>query len=213
MRYLLLILLASLAAAQNAPDPDPEPPISSEQIEQEQLQQLLSIRRVFVDRLSGGETAGPIRDMIMAALQQSRLFIVTEDEEKADAYLRGSAEDLVFTETRASREGLNIRGGGRLRPSDRSNADSVAGTFGAGETEDHYLRERKHEATASLRLVGRNGDVLWSTTQESLGAKYKGSSADVAEKVTKELAAVFGKAKKVVSSQSSVISSEQAGRK
>src|SRR5712692_4345231 len=107
MRYLLLILLASLAAAQDAPAPDPEPPLSSEQIEQEHLRQLLALRRVFVDKLSGGESAGPIRDMIIAALQQSRLFIVTEDEEKADGYLRGSAEDLVFTEVRASREGLN----------------------------------------------------------------------------------------------------------
>lgn len=198
MRYLLLILLASRALAQELSGPDPQPLLSKEQLEQEQLRQLLSIKRVYVDRLSGGETAGPIRDMIIAALQQSRLFLVTEDEEKADAYLRGSAEDLVFTETRASREGLNIRGGGRYRSSDRSSADSAGVTFGAGETEDHYLRERKHEAVASLRLVSHNGDVLWSTTQESLGAKYKGSSADVAEKVTKELAGAFARAKKAV---------------
>ncbi len=196
MRYLLLFLVALLARAQDVPTPEPEPLLSAEQIEQQHLRQLLSLRRVFVDRLSGGETAGPIRDMIIAALQQSRLFIVTEDEEKADAYLRGSAEDQTFTEVRASREGLNLRAGGRLRSSDRSNADSVSGAFGAGESEDHYLRERKHEAVASLRLVARNGDVLWSTTQESLGAKYRGSSADVAEKVTKELAAAFAKAKK-----------------
>ena len=33
-------------------------------------------------------------------------------------------------------------------------------------------RARKHEAAAALRLVARDGDVLWSTTQESLGATF-----------------------------------------
>lgn len=31
------------------------------------------------------------------------------------------------------------------------------------------------------------GDVVWSTTQESRGGKYKGAEADAAEKVAKEL--------------------------
>ena len=31
------------------------------------------------------------------------------------------------------------------------------------------------------------GDVLWSTTQESKGAKYKGANADAADKVVKQL--------------------------
>jgi hypothetical protein len=39
----------------------------------------------------------------------------------------------------------------------------------------------------AVRLVSSDGDVLWSTTQESKGAKYKGASADVAEKVVKQL--------------------------
>lgn len=38
-----------------------------------------------------------------------------------------------------------------------------------------------------LRLVDPDGDVIWSTTQESRGAKYKGASADAAEKITKVL--------------------------
>jgi len=38
----------------------------------------------------------------------------------------------------------------------------------------------------AVRLVSSDGDVVWSTTQESQGAKYKGASADVAEKVVKQ---------------------------
>ena len=195
MRPLALFLLAWGACVQQPPEA--EPPPSADQIERQHLRQLLTLRRVYVDRLTGSETAAQIRDMIIAALQRSRLFIVTEDEERADAYLRGSAEDLIFTETRASREGINVRAAGRVHSRDRSDATTVSGTAGAGETEDHYSRERKHEALASVRLVSRDGDVLWSTTQESTGAKYKGSSADVAEKITKELAAVYARARKL----------------
>ena len=31
------------------------------------------------------------------------------------------------------------------------------------------------------------GDVIWSTTQESKGAKYKGANADSADKVVRQL--------------------------
>jgi hypothetical protein len=42
---------------------------------------------------------------------------------------------------------------------------------------------------ATVRLVNKDGDVMWSTTQESNGAKFRGASADVADKITKQLAA------------------------
>ena len=38
-----------------------------------------------------------------------------------------------------------------------------------------------------MRLVSSDGDVIWSTTQESRGAKFKGASADVADKIVKQL--------------------------
>ena len=48
-----------------------------------------------------------------------------------------------------------------------------------------------------MRLVNKEGDVIWSTTQESLGAKFRGASADVAEKITAQLKDDFEKAKKL----------------
>jgi hypothetical protein len=38
-----------------------------------------------------------------------------------------------------------------------------------------------------VRLIPADGDAIWSTTQESHGAKYKGASADFANKVIKQL--------------------------
>ena len=70
-------------------------------------------------------------------------------------------------------------------------------SVGVGENESEKISERKHEAMAAVRLVDANGDVIWSTTQESLGAKFKGSSADVADKVVKQLLADIERARRV----------------
>ena len=40
-----------------------------------------------------------------------------------------------------------------------------------------------------MRIVNKDGDVIWSTTQESTGAKFRGASADVADKITRQLVA------------------------
>lgn len=151
---------------------------------------LLEIRRVFVDRLGGGETASQIRDMIISSLQSGKLFVITEKEERADAVMRGSAEDLVFTDVYSSSESLNARASAGVGSNPDRDADdrrSRSGSLTVGEQESTRIAERKHEATASVRLVSKDGDVLWSTTQESLGAKFRGASADVAEKVLRQL--------------------------
>ena len=191
MKAWMLVGVAGLAWAQEATP-------AADEMERQQAREMLAVRRVYVDRLSGGQNSGTLRDMVIAALQRARLFIVTEDESRADAYLRGAAEDLIYSDVRAVREGLQVRGSTTARQRDRAEADAVAASVAVSEQDDRYTRERKHEAVAALRLVARNGDVLWSTTQESLGAKYKGSSADVAEKVTRELEGAFARARKVV---------------
>ena len=48
---------------------------------------------------------------------------------------------------------------------------------------------------AAVRLVDKLGDVIWSATEESLGAKFAGASVDVVDKITKKLAADYRKAK------------------
>ena len=68
--------------------------------------------------------------------------------------------------------------------------------MGVGENESEKISERKHEAMAAVRLVDANGDVIWSTTQESLGRNSRASSADVADKVVKQLLADIEKARR-----------------
>lgn len=160
-----------------------------------QLLELLKIRRLYVEKLSGGDTAIQIRDMLIGGLQNARLFIVTENPEKADCVLKGSAEDLVFTDTFSSSEGIQARtqvGSARAGGATRGGIG-----FSVGEQESTRIAERKHEAIASVRLVNKEGDVIWSTTQESLGAKFRGASADVAGKVTRQLVEDFARARRL----------------
>jgi hypothetical protein len=185
---LQLVLIGLAFATQQLPLPDA--------IEDSNLRQLLTVRRVYVDRLTGGDTAAQMRDILISSLAGARLFVITENQERADAVLRGAAEDLVFTEVHTSSEGINARanvGTGRGSSSSRG----AYGGLGLGDSESDHSTDRRHEAIAAVRLVNKEGDVIWSTTQESLGAKFRGSSADVAEKITARLKEDFEKARKL----------------
>jgi hypothetical protein len=163
--------------------------------------QIAGIKRVYIDRLTGGETAAQMRDLLISSLQGSKLFVLTENADRADAFLRGAAEDLVYTDNFQSSEGVNAHVGDSERNSNSSGSRfnggggsvsrSVARSMsaGVGENEATNIHERKHEAMATVRLVNKDGDVMWSTTQESIGAKFRGASADVADKITKQLTA------------------------
>ena len=179
MRQLLPIVLLpiSVFAADVA---GTKPPASTSS------QPLNSVQRVYVDQLTGGDPASQMRDLLISALQRSGRFLVTENPERADHFLRGAADDSVFQDQFDSSESLNARAFSS-RGSSRSKSSLGAMEVGMGQNESTHIRERKHEAMAAVRLVTREGDVIWSTTQESQGAKFRSASADVADKVVKQL--------------------------
>jgi hypothetical protein len=185
--FTIVWMLAQLAS--------PAAPVST--IERDCLRQLLTVRHVFVDRLNGGETAEQMRDMLINSLQNTRLFVVTENQEKADASLRGSAEDLVFTDQHTSSEGINAHmNAGTGRSSSRGGAGPYGGVS-VGENESMHSVERRHEASAAVRLVNKDGDVIWSATEESTGGRFRGASAEVADKITGKLADDYTRARKM----------------
>jgi hypothetical protein len=181
---LIPFLFASLLAAQALDSP------------------LAQVHRVYVDKLGDEDDSEHLRDMVIASLQNSHLFIVTEDKEKADATLKGSATADTFKETRIHSEGSHngrnasqsqtVFSGGAY--SGRAQSSASSGLNSTSNLSDH-TEERKHEASASVRLVLKNGDVVWSTTKESLGAKYRGAGADVADKISKQLVADWERAR------------------
>lgn len=160
----------------------------AQEAEADLMRELLLVRRIYVDTLTG-QNAEQIRDLIIASLQASRVFLVTENRERADAVLKGTAQDIVFQETHQSSEGINVRMSTGTSTVNGTRLPSSGIT--AGDRETLRTSERKHEALATLRLLNKEGDVIWSTTQESRGAKFKGAAADVADLVAKKLADDF----------------------
>lgn len=188
MRKLLVLACCGISAW--ALDPIPPP-----SVEEAGLRQLLGIRRVYVDRLTGGETAAQMREILISSLEGTKLFILTENQERADAVLHGGAEDLVFTEVHTSSDSVNAHA--NLGTGSGYHQRGSTGGLGIGDNESEHSSERRHEAIAAVRLVNKDGDVIWSTTQESLGAKFRGSSADVAEKITAKLKEDFERARRL----------------
>lgn len=160
-------------------------------------QDLPSIKRVYVDRLVGNESADQIRELIVASLHKSKLFVVTEDAERADAILKGAADEQIFIDQFQSSDGANMRTliGAGTRSTGITGLAARSLSMTAGDNEVVNIRERKHEALATVRLVSRAGDVIWSTTQESQGGKLRGAAADVVEKVTRRLVEDMAQAK------------------
>ncbi len=158
---------------------------------------LPDVKRIYVAALVGTE-AETLRELIIASLDSTRLFILTDNADRADAILKGAADDHVFTDTHDMEEGISTRqsGGKSASGTTTSRTGAAYGGISISDNEAHHSRERKHEAYASVRLCSTNGDVLWSTTQESQGAKFKGASADVASKVARQLTFDMEKARR-----------------
>ena len=92
-------------------------------LEQQSLK-LLAVNTVYVDPLNGKSGAQQIRDMLIGSLHRAGLFVITEHQEQADAFLRGSAEDLIYSDYYRSYEGLRVRGSASSSERDSGESES-----------------------------------------------------------------------------------------
>ena len=168
-------------------------PVAALAVEERPVETALAdVHRVYVEQLGGGKTSDQFRDMLIASMQSTGLFVLTENPERADATLKGSGDDLIYTEQRGSSDSLGLHANAGGSSSSRAQSEGVSSSASAGvgvsDSESSHSEERRHEATGSVRPVGKNGDVIWSTTQESAGGKFRSAMADVADKIVRQLA-------------------------
>lgn len=160
---------------------------------------LLTITRIYVDDFGSDPTAKQIQAMVINSLSESKRFIITENKEKADAVLKGTALE------KTSQEFHSLSDKALAASAHGSHSGEVSGTFvngtgtvsgsssgyhaasAVGADDSTASTETINDARVAVRLVASDGDVIWTSTQESHGAKYKGASADVADKVVKQL--------------------------
>jgi len=137
--------------------------------------------------------------MVINSLTESKRFIVTENKDKADAVLKGTGLEKTNEEFHASSEGtaVSTAGGsenGSIEGSMSNGTGTLSGSHhggffakGAGISDSQASTDVVNDARLAVRLVSSDGDVIWATTKESKGAKYKGASADVADQIVKQL--------------------------
>jgi len=160
---------------------------------------LLATTRIYIDDFGSDPAAKQIQAMVVNSLSESKRFIITENKEKADAVLKGTALEKTSQEfhslsdkasAASSHGGHSGQVSGTVINGTGSISESSSGYHAASAVaadDSTASTETINDARVAVRLVAADGDVIWTSTQESRGAKYKGASADVADKVVKQL--------------------------
>jgi curli biogenesis system outer membrane secretion channel CsgG len=152
-----------------------------------------------VDSFGDDPISKEMQSMIVSALVASKRFTVTENRNRADAVLKGVALEKTSQEVHAYGDSTAVGGAagsqhGDLNGSVVNGTGSISGGSSGGFVAHHARisdssvnTETIDRARVAIRLVNTDGDVIWTTTQESKGAKYKGASADAADMCVKQL--------------------------
>jgi hypothetical protein len=163
--------------------------------------ELVKVKRIYIASFGDDPQAKQIEAMVAAALAESKRFIVTENKDKADAILQGAGNEKTSQELHSYTDKTAAGGfAGASSVSYGSGSGAIAGHSAAIE-DSGTSTETVDRASVAVRLVDRDGDVIWSTKQDSHGAKYKSATADVADKIVKQLTWAVERAERAVSAQ------------
>lgn len=193
LAYILLLGMLSQAPPQSTRETAASAPGPTTQVEPKAAvdtdapNALLKVKRIYVDSFGDDAISKELQSMIITALVNSKRFKVTENKERADAILKGVALEKTSQELHAYGEGTSVgaASGGGHADTTSAHAGFIAKHMGISDSSVHT--ETINEARVAIRLVSPDGDVIWTSTQESKGAKYKSSSADVADQCVKDL--------------------------
>lgn len=151
---------------------------------------LAAVKRIYVEPLGKGAEAQAIQAMVISALVQSKRFAVTENRDRADAVLQGSAVERTSREVHAY--GSSTAAGALSGAASVATGRAAVVGKAAGIGDSSLDTETDAHASVSVRLVAKDGDILWSTTQESDGGKYEGAGASAADACVKQLLQAAG---------------------
>lgn len=171
------------AVPQNTSQPQPQAVAQQAATPPDPAARLVTVKRIYVDSFGDDPIARQVQAMVINSLAESKRFVVTENKDKSDAALKGTAIEKTSQEQHAYSEGTAVAGVG----GSASGGTAAVSGHSAAIKDSSFSTETINDARVSVRLVGQDGDVIWTSTQESKGAKYKGATADVAEKIVKQL--------------------------
>jgi hypothetical protein len=147
---------------------------------------ILEVKRICVD--FGDDALGrQVKEMVIAKLFEARRFSLTEKCEPPDftgSKLRGSVSERADHTYRSESEGVGFGGVAGARADFGTGA--VAGVTGNAH-ESLSSSEVKQSAVVTLRIVDKDGEIIWAISQESTGGKTKGAIGDAAERAIRRL--------------------------
>lgn len=164
---------------------------------QQDLTSLLSAKKLCVETFVGAEVlAGQAREMAFASLFASKRFALTENCGKADVVMKGAVIQEGEQQVRSESESTNfgVLAGGATANS--SGGTAAVGASKGGSSEALTSAETVTQASVSIRIVDKEGEVIWAYTQESKGGKIKTPLADAMERAVKQLLRDLEKAEK-----------------
>jgi hypothetical protein len=164
------------------------PGLAAEEAGRPPVEDLRAVKRLCVEEFDGGENARQLRALLIAEIHRLGKFVLTENPDRAEAFVRGFGEDLIYTEQHSRDENATTRGAAAISTGGYTrNRAAVSQSTGGSSAVRDRSETRRHEASLTVRIVNVEGDVLWSATAESRGGKFRSASAEVAEKVAKAL--------------------------
>ena len=193
----IVLLFHSSGSGQEKPNTTPqnEPAIDP---------RILQVKRICVRNFGEDPLGIQVQEMVIAKLFESKRFSLTENCERADVVLKGSITERSESTYRSESEGIGF--GRRVAGSESSSSrmgsasSSASSSVSTGVTgSDHESlssSEVKQYAAVTLRVVDKEGDILWATSQESAKGKTKGAIGFAAERAVRRLLRDIEKAEK-----------------
>ncbi|HWQ03244.1 MAG TPA: hypothetical protein VNL38_02085 [Candidatus Nitrosotenuis sp.] len=169
---------------------------SSQKSDEPKVNPKLSVvRRVCVQGFGTDTLSLQAQETIIARLFETTRFSITENCEKAEFVLKGSVVERVEVTQRSESEGIGFGQAGSASSSSSSKVGSVgssssasaAGRISANTHESLSSSEVKQQAALTLRIVDRDGEVIWATSQETGGGKSKSAVGLAAEMAVRRL--------------------------
>jgi hypothetical protein len=183
MLLAALLFVSSAASAQEKPKeaPPAEPATNP---------RLLQVKRVCVQNFGDDALGVQAREMVIARLFESKRFSLTENCEKADFVLKGAVTERNDRAFREESEGVGFGVGAAASDSSGAGINRTGTSASASARGDARetlaSSETKQHAAVTMRLVDKDGEILWAASLESTGGKTKGAIGDAAERAVRK---------------------------
>jgi len=171
----LLFPLLSSGQEKRNPAPPVEPAVDL---------RILQVKRICFKDFGDDALGRQLKEMVIAKLFEAKRFSLTEKCVRDEFQLLGSVTERNEHTSRSESEGVGFGGVAGARVDVGTGA--VAGVTGNAH-ESLSSSEVKQSAVVTLRIVDKDGEILWAISQESTGGKTKGAIGDAAERAIRQL--------------------------